>query len=153
MHGYRPNWIKPKFSNPTNINNIVSTTVFDDSLSNRDSDQPVEKVEDKILLTKKQQLSLLALLQQSDSSHQTNQITVNSSGTVSLHNANAINPSDMYHWLLDIGATDHVCFDLTLFHTYKRITPIIVHLPNHHTVQAHFSGTILFASDFYLSNV
>ena len=46
-----------------------------------------------------------------------------------------------------------MCFDLTLFHTYKRITPITIHLPNHHIVQAHFSGTILFAFDFYLSNI
>jgi len=52
-------------------------------------------VEDKILLTKEQQLSLLALFQQSDFSHQTNQFTINSSDTVSLHNVNAMNPFGM----------------------------------------------------------
>ena len=56
-------------------------------------------------------------------------------------------------WILNSGASDHICSSLDLFSFYKRIKPIIVKLPNGSSVQAQFDGTVHFTSTFYLVNV
>ena len=115
------------------------------------SDRKDETVEDKAIFTKEQQLRLLALLEQPDSQHSTHQLNQLTTPPPSAGKFSLTFPQ--CHWLLDSGATDHVCFNLKLFHTYKRIKPILVHLPNRQTIQAHFSGTVIFSPDFYLTNV
>jgi len=40
---------------------------------------------------------------------------------------------DRNYWILDSGATDHVCSSLSEFTSYKSIKPIPISLPNGHT--------------------
>ena len=41
-------------------------------------------------------------------------------------------------WIIDSGATDHVCNDLSFFETYNSIPPISVNLPNGERSKAFF---------------
>ena len=46
-------------------------------------------------------------------------------------------------WILDSGATDHICPFKSLFQNLKPISPISIQLPNQNSVIAKFSGTIV----------
>ena len=56
-------------------------------------------------------------------------------------------------WIIDSGATDHICTSLHHFISYKRITPIYINLPNSSTVSAHYTGTVAFHTNFHLLDV
>ena len=56
-------------------------------------------------------------------------------------------------WILDSGAIDHVCFDMSNFTSYNPIKPIIIKLPNENSVTASYSGTVFFNNKFILKNV
>ena len=68
--------------------------------------------------------------------------------------------SNYYSWIIDSGATDHICSSKFLFHSLKPISPISIRLPNHNFVTAKFLGTIklgnlvlhntLFVPDFFI---
>ncbi|XP_019457644.1 PREDICTED: uncharacterized protein LOC109358032 [Lupinus angustifolius] len=63
-------------------------------------------------------------------------------------------PSSMNdQWILDTGATDHVCPSLSKFNTFKHIRPITINLPNGTTIQTKISGTIIFSESLALHNV
>ena len=94
---------------------------------------------DQFRLSKDQYNAIIALLQQTkDSSTSVNHIKhymVNQSG---------INPS---LWILDNGATDHICPNKSSFSFLKKIKPIHVRLPNNG------SATAFFASDIHLGDL
>ncbi|KAG8635269.1 hypothetical protein MANES_16G017966v8 [Manihot esculenta] len=107
--------------------------------------------------TQEQIQQLLALIQPSDLavSHTTNQVSTNNA-SVSIPTGNSVSLScfsKSHFWLLDTGATDHICFSLSLFSSYKRIHPIHVKLPNGEQLISHFSGTISLNDDLCLTNV
>jgi len=56
-------------------------------------------------------------------------------------------------WILDFGATDLVCFDISNFTSYNPIKPIIIKLSNGNFVIASYSGTVFFNNKFVLKNV
>ena len=56
-------------------------------------------------------------------------------------------------WLVDSGATDHVCHNLSAFTTCTKIKPVLISLPNGQTVYVTYSGLVHFSAKFYLSNV
>lgn len=56
-------------------------------------------------------------------------------------------------WVLDSGATDHVCFSKTNFQCLKQIRPILVKLPNGSQIQTNLAGTIHFSDQVYLTDV
>ncbi|XP_019416421.1 PREDICTED: uncharacterized protein LOC109327712 [Lupinus angustifolius] len=56
-------------------------------------------------------------------------------------------------WILDSGATDHICSTLSLFSAYYRIKPILVKLPNGSQVVAKISRTIPILQNLILHNV
>ncbi|XP_019416458.1 PREDICTED: uncharacterized protein LOC109327761 [Lupinus angustifolius] len=56
-------------------------------------------------------------------------------------------------WILDTGATNHVCPDLSIFDAFHKIKPITVSLPNGSSVQANYAGTIIFSEYFILHDV
>ena len=56
-------------------------------------------------------------------------------------------------WILDSGATDHVSFSLTNFHSYHQINPITVRLPNGQFVYATHSGTVQLSALIILKDV
>jgi len=57
------------------------------------------------------------------------------------------------YWLIDSGATDHVCISLSEYFSYKSIKPIQISLPNGHHVFSQFSGTIIFNDKLHLTDV
>ena len=123
-------------------------------------------------LTKDQFEGLMALLHQSQAQfasvptpnqdkHYTNHLTTNTSavhispsttspsGTIlALHLEPHINL-----WILDSGATDHICSSLDLFIAHKTIKPVSIRLPNGSQVMTHITGIVCFSSTFVLHNV
>lgn len=55
-------------------------------------------------------------------------------------------------WVLDTGATHHICCALNLFHFYIPTTSIVT-LPNNSDVPATRVGTVHLSSEFILENV
>jgi hypothetical protein len=56
-------------------------------------------------------------------------------------------------WILDSGASDHICGSLYWFDSYNQITPIAIKLPTGHVSFATISGTIKFSNTLTLHNV
>jgi hypothetical protein len=56
-------------------------------------------------------------------------------------------------WIIDSGASHHICASLHWFHSYSEITPMTIKLPNGHHVTTKFAGTVIFNPDFKLHNV
>jgi len=46
------------------------------------------------------------------------------------------------HWVLHIGATDHICYDKNLFFSIHNIFPVLVSLPNRSQLSVNQSGTV-----------
>ena len=85
--------------------------------------------------TPEQHKALLSLLQQTSqasSSHTTNQlISFHKNGNSGIFCATLhAYSSNINSWVLDSGATDHVCFSQTQFQCLKQIRPILVKLPD-----------------------
>ncbi|GAU17048.1 hypothetical protein TSUD_105470 [Trifolium subterraneum] len=62
-------------------------------------------------------------------------------------------PNHLDTWILDSGATDHVCASLSLFTAYKKVHPIPVKLPNGNIVTTDIIGDILVTPSITLRNV
>jgi len=56
-------------------------------------------------------------------------------------------------FILDSGATDHVCFSQHSFQCLKKINPVHIKLPNGSLVTTSLAGTIVFNQNFYLNDV
>jgi hypothetical protein len=56
-------------------------------------------------------------------------------------------------FILDTGATDHVCQSLNFFQCMKKIKPINIKLPNDVIVTTSFASTILFDKNLYITDV
>jgi len=95
---------------------------------------------------------LLALLQQSKfNGNVSNQVSVIPSNTTT-HTGNKFLSSFSF-WILDSGATNHICSSLTHFTSYHQINPISVKLPNGNQVIANYSGSVFINQDHVLDNV
>jgi hypothetical protein len=57
------------------------------------------------------------------------------------------------YWLLDSGANEHLCCNLSYFTSFHRIKPVCVTLPNKTTILVHYAGNVSFTPQFYLTNV
>ena len=57
------------------------------------------------------------------------------------------------YWIIDSGATDHVCNNLNVFTTYIKIKHVLISLPNSQTIYATYSGLVRFSDKFYLCDV
>ena len=66
---------------------------------------------------------------------------------------NCASPSFGNSWILDSGATDHVCNSPSWFTSHYPIKPIQVRLPNDHYVLANIAGTVSFPNTLTLTNV
>jgi len=87
-------------------------------------------------------------------------VTINQIGSIASSNSSSGNINSIiassHHkriWILDSGATVHVCVSLHFFSYHTRIKPIQITLPNGETVTVEQSGTIHFSLTFYLTNV
>jgi hypothetical protein len=56
-------------------------------------------------------------------------------------------------WILDSGASHHICASLHWFHSYSEINPMVIKLPNGNHVTTKFAGTIIFSPLFRLTGV
>jgi len=56
-------------------------------------------------------------------------------------------------WILDSGATDHVCTCLSDFTSYKIIKLVLISLPNGHRFYTSCFGTVVFSNKLYLTDV
>ena len=56
-------------------------------------------------------------------------------------------------WIIDSGASDHICGNLKWFHSYNEIIPTHIKLPTSHFTIAKQSGTIKFSDDFIIHDV
>ncbi|CAH9066390.1 unnamed protein product [Cuscuta europaea] len=60
---------------------------------------------------------------------------------------------DKNAWIIDTGATNHVCENLTFLCQIKSIEPCSVGLPDGQTVMATQEGRVILSDNFYLNNV
>ena len=56
-------------------------------------------------------------------------------------------------WIIDSGASHHICASLHWFHSYSEINPMIIKLPNGNHVTTKYAGTVVFSSSFSITNV
>ncbi|WVY97979.1 hypothetical protein V8G54_030130, partial [Vigna mungo] len=151
-HGYPPGH---KFFNhkPGQINSAISST--DVGNQPKELDQECSPAETIQLMP--QQYQILAELFKHSASNSSN-VRINHVGTVSANTSpgNIVSISHVHSgntWLLDSGATDHVCNSLKSFTSYQQITPIPITLPNGKIIHAHYKGTVRLNTKIYLSNV
>lgn len=55
-------------------------------------------------------------------------------------------------WIIDSGASDHICSSSSWFISHDEVQPINVRLPNDHYLARHV-GTIKFSPDFIITSV
>jgi hypothetical protein len=56
-------------------------------------------------------------------------------------------------WIIDSGASHHICASLHWFHSYSEINPMVIKLPNGDHVTTKYAGTLIFSSLFRLTSV
>jgi hypothetical protein len=56
-------------------------------------------------------------------------------------------------WIIDSGASHHICASLHWFHSYSEINPMVIKLPNGDHVTTKYAGTIIFSPLFRLTDV
>jgi len=107
----------------------------------------------QIGFTLDQYQTLLALLQQFKSNDNvSSQVSVTPSNITTQTGNNFI--SSFSSWIIDSGATDHICSSLTYFASYQQIHPISVKLPNGNQVIAnYYSGSVFLNQDHVIDNV
>jgi len=94
----------------------------------------------QIGFTPEQYQTLLGLLQQVKSSDNvSSQVSVIPSNMTTQTDNNFI--CSFSSWIIDSGATDHICSSLTYFASYQQIHPIFVKLSNGNKVIANYSGS------------
>ncbi|KAI5386911.1 hypothetical protein KIW84_073160 [Lathyrus oleraceus] len=142
-HGYPPG-----FRNKAKSQGISAAAANTDSTS---SASPQGSTTPSFGFTKEQYDSILALLQQSKSNLVVNSVST-SPFVMTSHSSN-VNGKNPLLWILDIGATDHFSFDMSLFITHKSIIPIHVTLPDGSQVTTSISGTVAISPSLTLHNV
>ncbi|KAK2416966.1 putative mitochondrial protein [Trifolium repens] len=114
-------------------------------------------------MTQDQASQLITLLQQSfpaSNSTSTSSDKVGSASFIDLPSVNQGNSSSclsnscsLGKWLIDSGASHHICNSVQWFHSYNEINPITIRLPNGDSATTKYSGSIHFSSHFILQNV
>jgi hypothetical protein len=153
-HGYPPHMQRSSNANNTSIDNGESSVATSENV-----------VQQSPTITQAQFDQLMQLLQASNinqssasSSHQVNssQSFGHSSndrgGSVSISSSFCCNIAQG-SWILDSGASDHICGSLKWFDSYNQISPITIRLPNGQISIAKISGTIKFSKELVLHNV
>jgi hypothetical protein len=154
-HGYPPNFGKSTNANSANIDDQFDV---DDVRSIKGSDS--------YTLTKAQYEKLVNLLQSSASAQNASSSTqVNGASTSNLGNVTVMNHqgntnaaysyshSSYGAWIIDSGASDHICSNITLFDDYHDITPIQVKMPNGTIAHAKQAGSVKLSDKFVVNNV
>jgi hypothetical protein len=144
-HGYPPNFGKNASANSYNS----------EEHSDADDTKSSKGVE-AFGLTKDQYEKLVNLLQTANissnasTSAQVNVVAQHNSGITLAHSCTN---STYGSWIIDSGASDHICSSLVHFDSYHSIAPVQVRMPNGITACANFAGTISLSQSFQVHNV
>ncbi|GAU31058.1 hypothetical protein TSUD_214940 [Trifolium subterraneum] len=145
-HGYPPNWGYTRGNNGGNS-----------SVNNVEVDHDDEGGNSNVSLTKDQYNSLLALLERNNldnPQHSTNFVKGESSQCYSAGVAGNTSTHCLSDWIIDTGATDHICNSMHWFMSYTAvIPPISVGLPNGNKILAHVIGKVKLNDDLILDKV
>lgn len=154
-HGYPPNYFKRNEERV--INNCTQDDEEledDDGSGSINNDVQKDTTSSSFSFTVEQRDALLVMLQGQNSSHTANQVSTstkqNNAGIVC---AIAQTVSNLSNWILDTGATDHVCQSRTNFQCLRKIKPVLVRLPDGSQMTAHMAGTIVFSTQLFLHDV
>ncbi|XP_019447246.1 PREDICTED: uncharacterized protein LOC109350467 [Lupinus angustifolius] len=152
-HGFTPNYQ----TNARNVSNYAGHASLDSLEEHHDLVDlsfKEEKSDPILAFTLAQHNVLKSLIQESMSQakHSTNKPSSNSIIATEQH-ISGNSQTTSFTWILDTGATDHVCHSLSLYQNFKRIKPLLITLPNGNQVIANYSGTVVFSNDLYLTNV
>lgn len=90
--------------------------------------------------------------------HAVNQIHISTAaeGNPSIptvYNCALVDEVHLIPWVLDSGATDHICNNLKMFDSYYNIRSLAVRLPNGNSICANKAGTIRINADLVLTDV
>jgi hypothetical protein len=114
------------------------------------------------LLTQDQASQLISLLQSSFPAVNTNDASSTKVGSIEFTGHTSVNQGNVSkffnacslgNWILDSGASHHICNSAPWFHSYNEITPIKVKLPNGNHVLAKHSGIVKFSNSLILTDV
>jgi hypothetical protein len=159
---------KHSFPNPRNNSATNSIDLEGGNGGTYNGSTVVASTSANIGISQEQYTQLVSLLQQSNVLSSTGPSTKhihttppspNTSGCIfpnlsPLHNTVSCSIySNSSNWLLDSGASDHVCSSLHWFSSFHSIKPLHVNLPNGHTVIVTHAGTVFFSPSLYLHNV
>lgn len=70
-----------------------------------------------------------------------------------INNCSVVNALHVVPWVIDSGATDHICNNLKLFDSIHDMKPVTVRLPNGSSVVATMAGHIRLSDDLFLRDV
>ena len=146
-HGFPPNYGKNFGSaNHSSMEITEDKDDVDDSKSIRGHDTSYGFTKDQY-----EQLVNLLQTQQASSSkvnHVSNHVTSGISRV-----SYSLNHSLIGSWIVDSGASDHICASLKAFDNYNSIIPVHIKLPNGNMAIAKYSGTVQFSPGFMVKNV
>jgi hypothetical protein len=148
-HGFPPGF-KFKDKGPNVNNAAVESSVTEPEL---DTASPMAESDFKI--TPDMYKQLLALLDKGNTSGiGTSQVHHIQSSSSSPHMTQEVTGNRLtFPWIIDTGATHHICCSLDIFHTHFHIKPLEVKLPDGSYVSTQTSGTIMFSDSFILHDV
>jgi hypothetical protein len=114
-------------------------------------------------ISQEQYDQLLHLLQVSNLAQSSASASSNQVGSSKVHDptsglhkgisSSSYNAYILGNWILDSGASHHICISLNWFQSYIEISPINIKLPNGNFAIAKYSGTVSFSPQFTITNV
>jgi hypothetical protein len=114
------------------------------------------------VITQDQALQLIALLQHSIPSQDLNNAFSNQVGSTDFtghtlvtggKSLSSFHACSLGSWILDSGASHHICNSLQWFLSYKETAPIKIKLPNGNFVLAKHTGIVQFSPGFIVTDV
>lgn len=149
-HGYPPCY----FQKDSNANNCMMEEEIEDDIRSVRSMKLKEDADDgwKLSFTPEQHKAILAMLQQSRTSHNANQIVTQTAGKSGIL-CTVSNIVEHDSWIIDTGATDHVCHSLSLLQCHKRIRPVLIKLLDGSQVSTNIAGAMMISYDICLTDV
>jgi len=145
----------PHYQQENSINNCTNVSGNEEEQNSAHfEDDQNDSTAEKFSLTSEQHKASLALLQNSSTlpSHSLNHITITPASRTGIICTIPILPK-LDAFILDSGATYHVCHSLKKIQCMKRVAPLNIKLPNGSIVSTNLIGTIAFTYDFYLTDV
>ncbi|GAU43894.1 hypothetical protein TSUD_399420 [Trifolium subterraneum] len=141
-HGFPPHYGRNSHANNASLEHVDERENMDDNKSVRGNNNNTD-----FGFTKEQYNQLMTLIQSSNTSNQASSSThVNiATGHVASGIRNltcSLSSSPLGQWIVDSGASDHICSSLKYFSSYKSITHVHVRLPNGHASIAKYAGTV-----------